>query len=95
LKLLKQFTHKKADDLLEFEKSRDDAGMDESWPYLMVEDIMHYFLFEHLTDAAADLVDSCGTEGISMWKLLNEYYTSLHPTPRTVRCMQRSTPWRA
>ena len=42
--------------------------------YEDVKDILHYFLFEHLQDAAADLVESCGTDGVEMWKMINSYY---------------------
>ncbi len=46
-----------------------------------LEDALHYFLFEHLTDAAADLVESCGTDGFAMWRAINGYYEpSSHAT---------------
>ena len=42
--------------------------------YEEVKDTLHYFLFEHLQDAAADLVESCGTNGVEMWKMICSYY---------------------
>ncbi len=39
-----------------------------------IQDTLHYFLFEHLTDAAADLVESCGLDGCDMWRTINAYY---------------------
>ena len=51
----------------------------------VIQDTLHYFLFEHLTDSAADLVESCGLDGCGMWRMINSYYEPiLHSTHANV-----------
>jgi hypothetical protein len=57
-----------------FDVAQELFNLDIDLNYAELDDIMHYFLFEHLTDSAADLVESCGDKGFAMWKMINQYY---------------------
>ena len=71
-KFLTAYTAAKAGEV--FDVAQELFNLDIDLNYAELDDIMHYFLFEHLTDSAADLVESCGDKGFAMWKMINQYY---------------------
>ena len=71
-KFLAAYTAAKTGEVFDIQQALFDADID--YNYAELDDILHYFLFEHLTDSAADLVESCGEKGFDMWKMINQYY---------------------